>query len=145
MCTFGAVSAVADVAREIANSSAVIGVRFNAELRACWLNCKAATLEQRLDVWVSAAESTIGLGKVTRAADRIDVLEKPTGGFAIKRVVLLLERGKTVGVEHLGPKVAVVTRGVTVACENVKEMRGRVTRHNLLGHPNFRECRCFEL
>src|SRR5437588_840799 len=88
--------------------------------------------QQRVLGWQAAAERLVGLVGSARAAGRVDVAMQPLGGRAVEYVAGLLERVERVGVQHLGPHIAVIGRRIVVAGEDVAEMRRTVPHHDLL-------------
>src|SRR5262249_20235046 len=96
-------------------------------------------LEQLLRCRQSPTEGGVELVRIARAAGRIDVIMELLRGGRIKNVAGLLERRKCIGVEHLRPKIAVISRGVAVAREYVLEMSGPVAHDDLARHADARE------
>ena len=60
----------------------------------------------------------------------------------IEDVARLLEGAEAVGVEHLGPEIAVIGRGIAVAREDVLEMRRAVAHHHRRRHVDLRRGGC---
>src|SRR2546425_352973 len=82
-----------------------------------------AFAQQRLRVGIAAAEGAIGLGRVAAVAGGVDEFAQALCRRGVEDVAGLFERVESVGVEDLGPEIAVIARRVTVAGEDVLEVR----------------------
>ncbi len=96
----------------------------------------AVQFQERLDLGFAAAEFDERLERIAAAAARQDAVEETRGGRAVEGA-WPKECAEGIGGQHLGPLVAVVTRGVA-AGEDVREavrvaVPFRDARHGDLG------------
>src|SRR5262249_47932972 len=59
----------------------------------------------------------VEVGRVARAAGRVDIIMQALRDAGVEDIAGLLERRESVGVEHLRPQIAVIGRGVAGARE----------------------------
>src|SRR3981189_1396173 len=76
------------------------------------------------------AEGGVEFDRIARAAGGVDVLPQVLRSTGIENVAGFLERGKSVGVQHLRPHIAVISRGAAAAGEHVLEVGGAVADDN---------------
>src|SRR6266704_1743690 len=84
---------------------------------------------------LAAAKGAIELHRVTRVAGAVNVFE-PRRQFGVEDIAGLGECRKAVGLDHLRPKISVITGGIAATCEQVLEMRRTVTQPDLLWYPH---------
>src|SRR5260370_19764166 len=99
---------------------------------------EAALGEERRDFRLAAAEGAVEGHRVLGVAGAVDRLE-PRGERGVERVTRLGEGGEPVGVEHLGPEIGVIARGVAAPGKEVLEMRRTVAQADLRRHADFSE------
>src|SRR6202521_3889176 len=131
--TWGCASAtLAPSARAPANSSKPNRPRITVFMSSRLGRCQqAAAAQQGVRLRLPATKRDIGFFRIARAAGRIDVVVQALCGHGIENVASVLESAESVGIHHLGPHIAVVTRGVMIAGEDMAELLGPVPEGNL--------------
>ena len=97
---------------------------------------RSASLQQRVDARFFAAESLVQGHRVFGATAGEDVLAKRLGDLRVKDVARFLERLKSIGVQHFGPQIRVVT-GRVAAGKDVLEVGAAVARDDLRDQPDL--------
>ena len=78
---------------------------------------QSPSLEQPVRRRQSPTEGGVEFDRVARAAGGIDMIMELLRRAGMKDVAGLLECRKGVGIEHLRPQIAVISRGIAVARE----------------------------
>ena len=91
---------------------------------------ETSILQQCVDLWLAAAEVAVHCHAVVNAAGGEDIAAELLGNLLVKDVASLLERLECIGIEYLGPHVAVVAGAVT-ATHCVAEVCHAVAWQNL--------------
>src|SRR5271166_1996356 len=82
----------------------------------------------------ASAEFLVGRLRIAKVAGGIDIFEQPLRETRVENIARLLEGLKTVGVENLGPEIAVIGGRIAAAAEDVLKMRRPVPHRDCLRH-----------
>src|SRR5580700_8102652 len=82
---------------------------------------ETALTQERVGGRQPAAKRLVGFGRILRAAGGVNLFAQPLSGRRIENVPGLLERREGVGIEHLGPHVAVIGSRIAAAREDMAE------------------------
>ena len=97
---------------------------------------KAAIAQEGIDAGLMATELHVKLHGVFAAAllknERFEF-----GSCLGIEDAFFLEKLEAVGIEHLGPEVGVIARGISVASEDMAEVGAAVAELHFLGHAEF--------
>ena len=96
----------------------------------CVVPLESSVLEQCINLWFAAAEVAVHCHAVVNAAGGEHILAELVGNIGVEDVACLLECLECVGIEHLGPHVAVVA-GAVAATHCVAEVCHAVAWQNL--------------
>ena len=94
------------------------------------VSLETSVLQQCVNLWLAAAEVAVHCHAVVNAAGCENILAELLGNLLVEDVACLLECLECVGIEHLGPHVAVVA-GAVAATHCVAEVCHAVAWQNL--------------
>ena len=94
------------------------------------ISLETSVLQQCVNLWLAAAEVAVHCHTVVNATRGEDVAAELAGNPLVEDVTCLLEGLECIGIEHLGPHVAVVA-GAVAATHGVAEVGHAVAWQNL--------------
>ena len=94
------------------------------------VSLESSVLEQCINLWLATTEVTVHCHTVVNATGGENIFAELVGNIGVEDVASLLECLECVGIEHLGPHVAVVA-GAVAATHGVAEVCHAVAWQNL--------------